>query len=296
VDITSYLQEKKALVDAALFRYLPAEDAFPPTIFQAMRYSIFAGGKRVRPILSIAAAEAVQGDGEAVLPVACALEMLHTYSLIHDDLPAMDNDDYRRGKLTNHKMFGEAIAILAGDALLTHTFELLTHPDLMQRFPPDRVLRVAHEIAKASGTFGMIGGQVVDIQSEGKQVDLPTMEYIHAHKTGALIRAAVRSGGILGGGTPEAIEALSTYGAHIGFAFQIIDDILDIKGQEHLLGKKTGSDVNKKKATFPSVIGLEESARRAQQVLEKALSTLEPFGEHGEALREIARFIVEREF
>lgn len=296
MDIIRYLQEKKAFIDEGLTRYLPPEDAFPPILFQAMRYSIFAGGKRIRPILALAAAEAVQGNGEAVLPVACALEMLHTYSLIHDDLPAMDNDDYRRGKLTNHKMFGEAIAILAGDALLTHTFELLTHPDLTQSFPPHRVMWVAHEIAKAAGSFGMIGGQVVDIQSEGKQIDLQTMEYIHAHKTGALICVAVRSGGILGGGKPEEIEALNTYGQHIGFAFQVIDDILDIKGQDHLLGKKTGSDVHKKKATFPALLGLEESARCAQQALAKALQALEGFGEHGEALREIARFIVEREF
>jgi geranylgeranyl diphosphate synthase type II len=229
-DILRYLQEQKARVDEALAQYLPGEENDPPTIFQAMRYSVFAGGKRVRPILAMAAAEASGGAAADVLPLACALECLHTYSLIHDDLPALDNDDYRRGRLTNHKVFGEANAILAGDALLTFAFELMGDARHWQAFAPERVVQVMHEVAYAIGTFGMIGGQVVDLQMEGQAIDLPTLQYMHARKTGALIRASVRSGAILGGGAPAAVEALTHYGTHIGLAFQIMDDILDVRG------------------------------------------------------------------
>ena len=295
VDILRYLQEQKALVDEALARYLPGEEHYPPAIFQAMRYSVFAGGKRVRPILAIAAAEAVGGTAAEVLPLACALECIHTYSLIHDDLPALDNDDYRRGRLTNHKVFGEANAILAGDALLTFAFELMGDARHWQQFVPERVVQVMHEVAYAIGTFGMIGGQVVDLQMEGQDVDLPTLQYIHAHKTGALIRTSVRSGAILGGGSPAAVEALTHYGTHIGLAFQIMDDILDVRGDEQLMGKALRKDDARRKATYPRLVGLAESEVRAQAAVTAGIAALDIIGERGAVLRDLAQFIIARE-
>jgi geranylgeranyl diphosphate synthase, type II len=295
VDILRYLQEQKALVDEALARYLPGEEHYPPAIFQAMRYSVFAGGKRVRPILAIAAAEALGGTAADVLPVACALECIHTYSLIHDDLPALDNDDYRRGRLTNHKVFGEANAILAGDALLTFAFELMGDARHWPQFVPERVVQVMHEVAYAIGTFGMIGGQVVDLQMEGQDVDLPALQYIHAHKTGALIRTSVRSGAILSGGSPAAVEALTHYGTHIGLAFQIMDDILDVRGDEQLMGKALRKDNERRKATYPRLVGLAESEVRAQAAVTASIAALDIVGERGAVLRDLAHFIIARE-
>lgn len=295
VDILRYLQEQKALVDEALARYLPGEEHYPPAIFQAMRYSVFAGGKRVRPILAIAAAEALGGTAVDVLPLACALECIHTYSLIHDDLPALDNDDYRRGRLTNHKVFGEANAILAGDALLTFAFELMGDARHWPQFVPERVVQVMHEVAYAIGTFGMIGGQVVDLQMEGQDVDLLALQYIHAHKTGALIRTSVRSGAILGGGSPAAVEALTHYGTHIGLAFQIMDDILDVRGDEQLMGKALRKDNERRKATYPRLVGLAESEVRAQAAVTASIAALDIIGERGAVLRELAHFIIARE-
>jgi geranylgeranyl diphosphate synthase, type II len=295
VDILRYLQEQKALVDEALARYLPGEEHYPPAIFQAMRYSIFAGGKRVRPILAIAAAEALGGTAADVLPLACALECIHTYSLIHDDLPALDNDDYRRGRLTNHKVFGEANAILAGDALLTFAFELMGDARHWPQFVPERVVQVMHEVAYAIGTFGMIGGQVVDLQMEGQDIDLPALQYIHAHKTGALIRTSVRSGAILGGGSPAAVEALTHYGTHIGLAFQIMDDILDVRGDEQLMGKALRKDDARSKATYPRLVGLAESEVRAQAAVNASIAALDIIGERGAVLRDLAHFIIARE-
>jgi geranylgeranyl diphosphate synthase, type II len=295
VELQRYLQEQKALVDDALARYLPGEESYPQAIFQAMRYSVFAGGKRVRPILAIAAAEAIGGAAADVLPLACALECIHTYSLIHDDLPALDNDDYRRGRLTNHKVFGEANAILAGDALLTFAFELMGEARHWTQFVPARVVQVMQEVAYAIGTFGMIGGQVVDLQMEGKDVDLPTLQYIHAHKTGALIRASVRSGAILGGGSPADVEVLTYYGTHIGLAFQIMDDILDVRGDEQLMGKTVGKDEERRKATYPRLVGLAESEARAQAAVTAGVAVLDPFGERGAVLRNLAQFIIMRE-
>jgi geranylgeranyl diphosphate synthase, type II len=295
VDIQRYLQEQKALVDDALARYLPGEENYPQAIFQAMRYSLFAGGKRVRPILAIAATETVGGAAEDVLPMACALECIHTYSLIHDDLPALDNDDYRRGRLTNHKVFGEANAILAGDALLTFAFELMGDARQWKQFLPARVVQVIREVAHAIGTFGMIGGQVVDLQMEGQDVDLPTLQYIHAHKTGALIRASVRGGAILGGGSPAEVEALTHYGTHVGLAFQIMDDILDVRGDEQRMGKALRKDDERQKATYPRLVGLAESEIRAQTAVTAGIAALEPFGEGGIVLRDLARFIIARE-
>jgi geranylgeranyl diphosphate synthase, type II len=295
VDILRYLQEQKALVDEALARYLPGEEHYPPAIFQAMRYSVFAGGKRVRPILAIAAAEALGGTAADVLPLACALECIHTYSLIHDDLPALDNDDYRRGRLTNHKVFGEANAILAGDALLTFAFELMGDARHWPQFVPERVVQVMHEVAYAIGTFGMIGGQVVDLQMEGQDVDLLALQYIHAHKTGALIRTSVRSGAILGGGSPAAVEALTHYGTHIGLAYQIMDDILDVRGDEQLMGKALRKDNERRKATYPRLVGLAESEVRAQAAVTASIAALDIIGERGAVLRDLAHFIIARE-
>jgi geranylgeranyl diphosphate synthase, type II len=295
VDIQRYLQAHKALVDEALAQYLPREENYPQAIFQAMRYSVFAGGKRVRPILAIAAAETIGGTVDDVLPLACALECIHTYSLIHDDLPALDNDDYRRGRLTNHKVFGESNAILAGDALLTFAFELVGNARHWKQFVPARVVQVMHEVAYAIGTFGMIGGQVVDLMMEGQDVDLPALQYIHAHKTGALIRAAVRAGAILGGGSPVEVEALTQYGTHIGLAFQIMDDILDVRGDEQLMGKALRKDEERCKATYPRLVGLAESEERAQAAVAAGIAALGPIGERGAVLSHLAQFIIARE-
>jgi len=297
MDIQKYLQEKKDLVDSALERYLPRDVGLPATLNQAIRYSLFAGGKRIRPILSIASYEAVGGRGDGILPFACAMEMIHTYSLIHDDLPAIDNDDYRRGKLTCHKVFGEAISILAGDALLTEAFKLMSQKTSIDRFHVEEglVLEIINEVAHASGIFGMVGGQAVDIESEGKEIDLTTLHYIHTHKTGALILVSIRMGARLGGGEGERLKALSHYGEQIGLVFQIVDDILNIQGKPELLGKTTGSDLRRKKATYPSLFGLEESKRKAEELAESAVQSLTLFGGEADPLREIAWFIVKRE-
>ncbi len=304
MDIKKYLQEKKEIVDLALEGYFPdiaaegRETRFTNSLYQAIRHSLFAGGKRIRPILSIAAFEATGGRGNGILPFACALEMIHTYSLIHDDLPAIDNDDYRRGRPTCHKAFGEAVAILAGDALLTEAFQLMTGQMVRDHLPFGQglVLNVINEIAQASGVSGMVGGQVVDIESEGKEFDLPTLQYIHTHKTGALIRVSVRSGARLGKADKETLKSLTHYGERIGLAFQIADDILNVKGKAETLGKSTGSDLFRGKATYPSLLGLEESKRRAEELVQSAISALSLFGEEANPLREIAQFIVTREY
>ena len=244
----------------------------------------------------IAATEAVGGDCEAVLAFAVATEMIHTYTLIHDDLPALDNDDIRRGKPTNHKVFGEAIAILAGDALLTEAFILMTRSEGMGSVPAECVLSASHEMATALGSKGMIGGQVVDLESEGKPIDAETLEYIHTYKTGFLIRACIRCGGMLGQANSRQLSALSLFGSRIGHAFQIIDDILDITGDEEQLGKNIGSDLNKDKATYPALYGLEESRRKAEELVKESIASLEEFDDRANPLREIARFFVQRTF
>lgn len=302
MDIKRYLKEKKEIVDSALESYFPsrsgsaAEGVFPTSLHKAIRYSLFAGGKRVRPILSMAAFEAVGGKGEGILPFACALEMIHTYSLIHDDLPALDNDDYRRGQPTCHRMFGEAIGILAGDALLTEAFRLMTDRSkggLSSGEMP--VVDIVHEVAHAAGMHGMVGGQVLDIESEGKEVDLPIVEYIHTHKTGALILVSVRIGALAGGGDESKMKSLTRYGEGIGLAFQIADDILNVEGNAVLLGKKTGSDLSKGKATYPSIFGVEESKKRARELIELSVESIRTFGPEAQPLREIAWFIISRE-
>lgn len=294
MNLDEYIAERVTRIDAELDRYLPAAERLPATLHQSMRYSIFAGGKRIRPLLVIAACEAVGGMLSNVLPAACALEMIHTYSLIHDDLPAMDDDDYRRGRLTNHKVFGEATAILAGDALLTQAFILLASVKPGESVSAADRLRVLQIIATAAGSLGMVGGQVVDMESETKTVELPIVEYIHTHKTGALILAALQTGAILGGADSSAFAALTRYGECAGLAFQIADDVLDIVGEQSLLGKDVGSDVQRGKATYPALIGLAESRRRAEELRDLATEALAPLGTEAEPLRALVSFIVDR--
>jgi len=294
MDLKQYLSERRQRVDAALAGYLPAEDTMPESLHQSMRYSVFAGGKRIRPILMIAACEAVGGREESAMPAACALEMIHTYSLIHDDLPAMDDDDLRRGRPTNHKVFGEAIAILAGDALLTEAFILLSDPETNREVPPTISRRVIHTVARCAGSLGMVGGQVVDMESEGKTVTFPTLEYIHTHKTGALILAAIQGGALLGGADEEALAALTRFGEAAGLAFQVADDILDVVGTQEAIGKDAGSDEARGKATYPALLGLDQARGRARELRDLAVAALEPLGERAEPLRQIAHFIVNR--
>jgi len=292
-DLQAYLAERRALVDQALEKFLPPEDAPPPSVHRAMRYSVLAGGKRLRPILVIAGAEAVGGAPDAVLPTACALELIHTYSLIHDDLPAMDDDDYRRGRLTNHKVFGDAVAILAGDALLTHAFRLIAGN--VDGASDARVIAdVVAEIAEAAGTDGMVGGQVVDIESEGKTVSAETLDYIHTHKTAALIRASLRVGALLAGAKPDQLAAITRAGDALGLAFQIVDDILDVEGSLEELGKTAGSDQRKQKATYPALHGLPASRRRARALIEEAKVALGPLGAAARPIAALADFIYER--
>ena len=294
ISLTAYLEARKKIIDEALGRYLPSEDNYPPVIFKAVRYSVFAGGKRVRPILCLASAETAGGNIESIIPVACALELIHTYSLIHDDLPAMDDDDYRRGRLTSHKVFGEDIAILAGDALLTEAFRLMSDASLVEKIPPEKLLFVIHDIAEAAGYFGMVGGQVADVQSEGKDVGSLVLDYIHTRKTGAMITAAVKAGAILSNAGEVELNALISYGQHLGLAFQIVDDILNVEGDQVSLGKGTGSDAKRGKVTYPALMGLEASRKRAGELVESALSALKNFDQRAEPLRMIAGYIVER--
>ncbi|GIX47599.1 MAG: farnesyl-diphosphate synthase [Candidatus Tectimicrobiota bacterium] len=293
--LDAYLRRQRQLVEEALDQLLPGTDCYPPVLMEAMRYSVFAGGKRLRPILLLAATEAVGGEVTAVLPAACALECIHTYSMIHDDLPAMDDDDYRRGKPTNHKVYGEAMAILAGDALLTHAFELLSGPPLSERFPATLLLQVAHRIARAAGSFGMIGGQVMDVLCEGQQVDTAVLEYIHRHKTAALIEAAVTAGGLLGGGTPQEVAALQHYGHCLGWAFQIVDDLLDVEGDAAQLGKAVGRDAAQGKVTYPALLGVEASRQRALSLMHEGVAALAAFGPRAERLRQLAAYVVSRQ-
>ena len=294
MELQPYLGEKRGVVDRALDEWLTVSQDPPPELVRAMRYSLFAGGKRLRPILCMAAAEAVGGEPLHVLPVACALEMIHTYSLIHDDLPAMDNDDLRRGQPTSHRVFGEGMAILAGDGLLTHAFHLMASPELTERVGPALAVEVIGLIALAAGHQGMVGGQAVDIQSEGGRADLSTVEYIHTHKTADLIAAALTAGALLGGGSRTQVEAITRYGRNIGLAFQISDDILDIEGDSNIMGKPSGSDLAKGKLTYPAVIGLERSKERQRGLVDSAIESLDGFDERAEPLRQIARYIIER--
>jgi len=290
-DFKAYLSQARERVEAALDGSLAPER--PESLREAMRYSLLAGGKRLRPILCLAACELAGGDGELAMPTAVALEMIHTMSLIHDDLPAMDDDDLRRGRPTNHKVYGEAVAILAGDALLTRAFEMvsLRSPGV----PPDRLLKVVGELSLVAGAPGLVGGQVVDLESEGKDVDLDTLEYIHLHKTGALLSACVITGATIGGADEALIAALRVYARGIGLAFQIIDDILDITASSEVLGKTAGKDLLADKTTYPKLLGLEESRRRADALVREAKAVLKPWEQRSMPLLALADFITSRD-
>ncbi|ACB50228.1 geranylgeranyl pyrophosphate synthase [Crocosphaera subtropica ATCC 51142] len=290
-DLASYLKEKKQLVEAALDQSLPITR--PEKIYEAMRYSLLAGGKRLRPILCLTTCELMGGTREMSLPTACALEMIHTMSLIHDDLPAMDNDDYRRGKLTNHKVYGEDIAILAGDALLSYAFEYVATQT--RNVDLANLMDVIARLGRTVGAAGLVGGQVLDLESEGRaDVTVDTLKFIHIHKTGALLETSVVSGAILAGAKPEDIERLSRYAQNIGLAFQIIDDILDVTASTEELGKTAGKDQRDQKATYPSLWGLEESQKQAQALIDDAIAQLSPYGQSAQPLTAIAQFIVAR--
>ncbi len=290
--LTEYLQHQAKLVESALDHWVPADSAPPENIHRAMRYSLFAGGKRIRPILCMEAARAATGNAEGVEHAACTLELIHTYSLIHDDLPALDNDDLRRGLPTCHKVFGEAMAILAGDSLLTLAFQVLSQ---LPNIDAARRIHLVQELAVASGTVGgMIGGQVNDIEGEGKPPTAALLESIHRAKTGALLRASVRMGAVYAGVSDEQLVALSCYGEHIGLAFQIVDDILDVEQPSEALDKTAGKDAEQGKVTFPAVYGMERSREMAEKERLAAHRALEPFGDRAVRLREIADMVVSR--
>ncbi len=289
-DLKKYLQEKKELVDSYLREYF-SRPINPERLHEAMRYSLFAGGKRLRPILCIASYEACGGESEHILPQASAIELIHTYSLIHDDLPAMDNDDLRRGKPTNHKVFGEAMAILAGDALLTEAFVMFTQNRV---FEAENVVEALRELAEAAGPFGMVGGQAEDILSENKEPDPKTLHFIHTHKTGALIRASVSIAPILAGAPRGYLEGLSIYGEKIGLAFQIVDDILDVIGEEERLGKRPGADMDKGKVTYPALYGLERSRAAAEELVNEARAAISRIEKGDGPLTAIAGYILKR--
>jgi len=292
-DVQQYLEIVSSQIDEELDRLLPPADNFPPSIHAAMRYSVLAGGKRLRPILCLEAGRLLGGDERTLLRLGSALELIHTYSLIHDDLPALDNDDLRRGKPTSHRAFGESTAILAGDALLTLAFEVLSSPGP----PPEACkLRVIHELAHALGTEGgMIGGQVIDLCMAGQKADSRTLEYIHSAKTGAFIRAAVRCGALYAQGGEEDLARLTTYGEKAGLAFQIVDDLLDVLGTRESLGKSVGKDDQQQKATYPAVHGIEESRRMASRLVDEACEVLEPYGDRARTLQGIAQYLTVRQ-
>jgi len=291
MSVPQFFESDRAGIEEALDRLLPKEEAHPASIHKAMRYSVFAGGKRIRPILCLEAAAMFSENPVAAVSTGCALEFIHTYSLIHDDLPALDNDDFRRGKPTCHKVFGEAIAILAGDALLTLAFQTLAFVPV----EPQRRLNILATIAQAAGTDrGMIGGQVADLEAEKKTPDVGTLEYIHRSKTAALIRASIVAGGMAGGATNEDIERLKCFGENIGWAFQVVDDILDVEESSAVLGKTAGKDQAQQKATYPALYGILQSRDIAADLAAKALSELDFYGERASRLRELAQFLVAR--
>jgi len=294
IPLSQYIDKYKAIIEENLLRLLGPSEITPVTLYQSMHYSLFAGGKRIRSILCIASAEAVGGAIGDVIHIASAIEMIHTYSLIHDDLPSMDNDDLRRGKPTNHKVFGEATAILAGDALLTLAFTTLSDISVLSNIPPEKALHVINEIALSSGHYGMVGGQQIDMESQGKRIDISSLEQMHMKKTGALIRASVRSGGIVGGAAPPRLLALTEYGENIGHAFQIADDILDVEGSIEDVGKTIGKDIAQNKNTYPAMIGLDESKALEKSLIDRAIEALNDFDESADPLRMIAKYIVER--
>ena len=291
-DLQQFLATRTKTVNAALDKFLPSDKTRPATIHQAMRYSLFAGGKRMRPALCLAAAAACGGREADALPLACAVECIHTYSLIHDDLPAMDNDDFRRGKPTNHKVFGEGIAVLAGDALLTQAFEIAAQAKGWPRYPHrDLIL----EIAKAAGSLQLVAGQVADLEGEGKKLSVDELRYIHERKTSALLCCSVRLGGMSANCTAAQLKALTDFGYHVGLAFQVIDDILDVTQTSEQLGKTAGKDTRSQKATYPAIVGLEKSRKIAEQLTAKAFAALRVFRGHAVALEALAEFLLKRD-
>ncbi|MFV0635949.1 polyprenyl synthetase family protein [Mitsuokella sp. WILCCON 0060] len=284
-------KERQKLVEQQLVRELELYAPLDATLAAAMKYSLMAGGKRLRPILLMAAADAVGKKGTDYITAGCALEMIHTYSLIHDDLPAMDNDDYRRGKLTNHKVYGDGMAVLAGDALLTLAFEVLVR---QQHTDAATLLRVVKEISTAAGMNGMVGGQAIDLESEGKHIDMETLRKMHMGKTGALFRAALRSGAILAGADEKSLAALTDYAEKFGLAFQITDDILDVVGDEKLIGKPVGSDIRNEKSTYVTLTSLEEARKLAKETVDGAVAALSGFGPEADFLRQLVRYMLER--
>jgi geranylgeranyl diphosphate synthase, type II len=293
MDLPAYLTDRSRIVDRALDRFLPRASVRPATIHKAMRYSLFAGGKRMRPVLALAASEACGGTLENALPAACAVECIHTYSLIHDDLPCMDDDDLRRGRPTNHKVFGEGIAVLAGDALLTVAFDILAQTKGTRHYP---VASQVRELAGASGSLWLIGGQVADLEGEGRAHTGAELRYIHRSKTAALLTTSIRLGAMSADATPAKLAALSEFGQALGLAFQVIDDILDVTQTTEKLGKTAGKDVKATKATFPAIYGLDKSRAEAHRLTTKARHALEPFGKKGARLREIADYLLAREY
>ena len=294
MNIKTYLVSRQKLIERALDRYLPKANAKPATLHRAMRYSVFAGGKRLRPILCLAAAEACRGNVSNVLPLACALECIHTYSLVHDDLPSMDNDDFRRGRPTCHKVFGDGIAVLAGDALLTIALEIVSRTKPAPRYDISVLLR---EIAVAAGSQRLIAGQVADLEAEGKNVKRDQLQFIHENKTAAILKSSVRLGAMSANADARKLSAITRFGQRLGLAFQIIDDILDVTQTSEILGKSAGKDVAAKKATYPAVIGLEKSRAEARRLTRQAHSALSVFSSHdAEPLHALANYLLEREY
>lgn len=291
-DLSAYLEKVTKTVDKGLDNLLPSESTKPPTIHKAMRYSLFAGGKRMRPALCLAAADACGGKWADTLPLACAVECIHTYSLIHDDLPAMDNDDFRRGKPTNHKVFGEGIAVLAGDALLTEAFALAAKAKGWPRYSHKKIVA---EIAYAAGSLQLIAGQVADLEGEGKKTSVEQLRYIHERKTSALLCASARLGGMSANCTDAQLKALTDFGYHVGLAFQVIDDILDVTKTTEQLGKTAGKDIAAQKATYPSIVGLDKSRKIAQELTDRAFASLKPFKGKAQALEALAEYLLKRE-
>jgi geranylgeranyl diphosphate synthase type II len=293
MDLKRYLVARQKEVDRALDRFLPKESTPPATIHKAMRYSLFAGGKRLRPVLCLAAAEACGGKIGAALPLACAVECIHTYSLIHDDLPSMDNDDLRRGRATCHKVFGDGIAILAGDALLTIAFEIAATAKAPARYDLREIFR---EITTAAGSQKLIAGQVADLEAEGRRINRAQLRYIHENKTAALLTTSVRLGAMAANATPKQLAAITSFGRALGLAFQVIDDILDVTQTSEKLGKSAGKDITAKKATYPAVIGLEKSRAEARRLTAKAHNALDSLGERAIVLRALADYLLQREY
>ena len=288
------LNEKIEYIETLLNKYMPKEQGYQKTIIEAMNYSLKAGGKRLRPILTLESCKIVGGNEEEAIPFAIAIEMIHTYSLIHDDLPALDNDDLRRGKPTNHKVFGEGMATLAGDALLNYAFELMLSSSIDKK-DSNKYLKAINEVAKHAGIYGMIGGQVVDVESENKIIDKDKLDFIHLNKTAAMIVACMKAGAIVGGASEEQLEKVTKYGRNIGLSFQIVDDILDITGDEDKLGKPIGSDIENHKSTYPSLLGLEKSRKIARQLIEEAKSSIDGLSSEIDFLNQLGDYIISRD-